>query len=241
MREAMFHYMLTPLDQHFDLGFGSVADSFKEAADSLQHVPPEHRALNEHLPVSFLYRHAIELYLKSAIIIFHKKFKLPYGEAPCTREPHVLVGASWKPMYRVHSLGDLYPYFRRLFLDHMPYLENHTRTDWVFAPELDRWISEIERQDSTSTFFRYPVTKHGDRDKDKSVMKADSHLNIMSRMGPGQPYQKVFLVLDEQDEVSQAYYYDDERAKGIIETLAQACDELYACHAALRAELTGGW
>ena len=237
----MFHYMLTPLHQHFDLGFGSVADSFKHAADSVPHAPQEHRGLNEHLPISFLYRHAIELYLKSAIIIFHKKFKVPYGAEPHTGEPHVPVGAKWKPMYQIHSLNDLYPYFRSLFVDHAAYLEQNTNTNWAFPSELDNWISDIEGHDSTSTFFRYPVTKHRDKDKDKSVIKADSHLKIMSRMGPGQKPQKAFFVLNEQDEVTQAFYHDDERAKATIDTLRSACEQLYGCHAALRGELTGGW
>lgn len=237
----MFHYMLTPLDQHFDLGFGAVADSFRDAAESIQHAPQEHRGLNEHLPVSFLYRHAIELYLKSAIIIFHKKFRLPYGDVPCTAEPHVLIGGRWKPMYQVHSLNELYPYFRRLFVDHASYLERNTKTDWSFSPELDRWIADVEGQDSTSTFFRYPVTKHRDKDKEKSVIKPDSHLNIMSRMGPGQKPQKAFFVLNEHDEVTQAFYHDDKGAKTTIDTLQRTCEQLYGCHAALRGELTGGW
>lgn len=58
------HYLCTPLDQHFDNGFGAVADSFKEAADSLVQSTAEAQFLNSHLPISFLYRHAIELYLK---------------------------------------------------------------------------------------------------------------------------------------------------------------------------------
>ncbi|RXU06233.1 hypothetical protein B1F69_00065, partial [Pseudomonas syringae] len=71
-------YMMLPLDRHFDSGFGAVADSFRDAADALEDTP----TLNTHLPVSFLYRHAIELFLKSAIIILHRKLNIPYGAIP---------------------------------------------------------------------------------------------------------------------------------------------------------------
>lgn len=233
--------MLTPLHEHFDLGFGSVANSFKHAADSIPHAPPENRGLNEHLPISFLYRHAIELYIKSAIIIFHKKLKLPYGEEPHTGEPYVLVGVKWKPMYQIHSLNDLYPYFRRLFVDYEDFLKQNTNTNWEFSPKLDSWIFEIEEYDSTSTFFRYPITKHRDKDKEKSVIKPDSHLNIISRMGLGGKPQKAFFVLNEHDEVTQAFYHDDERPNSMIDILRNVCNQLHGCHAALRGELTGGW
>lgn len=145
-----------------------------------------------------------------------------------------MIGGRWKPMYQVHSLNELYPYFRRLFVDHASYLERNTKTDWSFSPELDRWIADVEGQDSTSTFFRYPVTKHRDKDKEKSVIKPDSHLNIMSRMGPGQKPQKAFFVLNEHDEVTQAFYHDDKGAKTTIDTLQRTCEQLYGCHAALR-------
>ena len=89
-------YMLLPLDQHYDSGFGAVADSFKDAADSLND-PTKPSAFSSHLPVSFLCRHAIELYLKSAIITLHRKFSIPYGEPPSSNKPSVMVGQRRKP------------------------------------------------------------------------------------------------------------------------------------------------
>jgi len=34
--EGAMHYLLTPLDKHYDRGFGAVANSFMEAADDLR-------------------------------------------------------------------------------------------------------------------------------------------------------------------------------------------------------------
>lgn len=237
----MFHYMLTPLEQHFDLGFGSVADSFKGASDAVLSAPQESRDMNDHLPASFLYRHSIELYFKSGIIIFHKKFKIPYGTVPYDGEPQVRIAQKWKPMYQVHALSELYPHWRQLFSDHAEYLKENTRTDWTFPPEFEAWISEIEAWDSTSTFFRYPVTKQREKDKDKSVIKSDHYLNIMSRMGPGEKPVKAFFVMNEKDEVTKAFYHEDQRVRATIETLKQASELLYGCHAAMRGELTDGW
>ena len=237
----MFHYLLTPLDQHFDLGFGAVADSFKEAADTVLAAPSDRRGLNEHLPGSFLYRHAIELYLKSGIIIFHRRLELPYGEEPAESEPRVKVGSEWKLMYRVHSLVELYQYYRTLFSDHAEYLRSCTKTNWSFPPGLDGWVEEIESRDSTSTFFRYPVTKHRERDPEKSLMKEDDYQNIIAKMGPGRRYVRAYVVTNPDGEIIRAFQHDDEVAQLTLRTLSQASQVFHDCHAAMRAEFTGGW
>lgn len=57
----MFEYLLMPLDTHFDYGFGMRAEAYKDAADKLAE---ECLGMHSHLPIRFLLRHAIELYLK---------------------------------------------------------------------------------------------------------------------------------------------------------------------------------
>lgn len=229
------------LDQQFDLGFGLVADSFKHAGDAVMSPQSESPNLNPHLPASFLYRHAIELFLKSGIIIFHRKFQLPYGKEPFDAEPRVLVRGKWKAMYTVHGLQDLYSYFRDLVASRAAYLSEHTRTDWRFPPELDKWIAEIEATDSTSTFFRYPVTKHRNEDSNKSINKESNFESILAGIGEGAKPLKAFLLLNHNDEVVKAFHYDPELAKSMTTTLRSAVDQLYGCHAAMRFELTGGW
>lgn len=235
------NYLLMPLDQQFDLGFGSVANSFKYAGDAVMSPQSDSPSLNPHLPASFLYRHAIELFLKSGIVIFHRKFQLPFGDEPFDGEPKVLVKKKWKLMRTVHGLQDLYDYFRSLVSSQAAYLSMHTSTDWSFPSKLDAYISDIEATDSTSTFFRYPFTKHRDQDNNKSIHKEGNFDSIVAGIGEGSKPLKAFLVMDENDDVVNAYHYDDELAKAMTATLKSAADLLYGYHAAMRWELTGGW
>jgi hypothetical protein len=46
--------MMLPLDRHFDSGFGAVADSFKDAADTLDSARENAPTLNDHLPISYV-------------------------------------------------------------------------------------------------------------------------------------------------------------------------------------------
>lgn len=233
-------YLFKPLDQHFDNGFGAVADSFKEAADSLTQSTEVAPFLNSHLPVSFLYRHAIELYLKSAILIFHKKFKIPYGTVLHDGEPHVLVDQKWKALYNEHRVQILYFYVRSLFADQSEYLNTKTRTDWSFPSELDNWISKIEMTDSSSTFFRYPATKDKTKDKEKSVIREDDFESMISKIKVGTKPLKAFLVLDEDDQITQAFSHDDTQSQEIMVTLKEVANILDGYHAALVGELTRG-
>lgn len=235
------NYLLTPIHQHFDLGFGSVANSYKHAADSILSSKSKSPSLNAHLPASFLYRHSIELFLKSGIIIFHRKFQIPFDQEPSDSEPKVVVGSKWRPMYSVHGVQDLYFYFRSLVSRHAEYLAEHTRTNWEFPPELDHWISEIEATDSTSTFFRYPVTKHKAQDANKSVHHESNVDRMLSQLEKGAKPVKAFFVLGEGDEIVKTFTFNDELAKAMTIVLKDTANLFYGCHAAMRGELTDGW
>ncbi|MYM88438.1 hypothetical protein GTP91_14810 [Rugamonas sp. FT82W] len=232
-------YMMLPLNEHFDLGFGAVADSFMDAANALKEDGPT-PFLNAHLPVSFLYRHAIELFLKSAITIFHRKLNLPYGEPPGSDEPQVPVHGKWKPMYTVHAVKPLHAYMRELFVHHADYLKAHTNTDWSFPKELASWIDNIDATDSSSTFFRYPVTKHGNKDKEKSAIQKNDNADILSTIADRLQPLKMFMVTDSNDQILSTYTFENAQSQAMIETLSQAAELLSNCHAALVGELTGG-
>lgn len=232
-------YMMLPLDQHFDRGFGAVADAFTDSADSLSDRPVP--SMNAHLPVSFLYRHAIELYFKSAILIFHRKFQLPFGETPHDGEPQVPVQGKWKPMYNVHQLKPLYDYFCTLFADQSAYLAKNTNTDWSFPEQFGRWIEAIEATDSSSTFFRYPITKHAAKDKEKSVFREVEYEQMINAIGERKKPLKAFVIVDQNDEVVQSFSRDDGFAEEALTALRGVAKILHDYHAALVGELTGGW
>jgi hypothetical protein len=234
------HYLLTPLQTHFDMGFGGVANSFKHAADLVADPDSDSSNMNSHLPASFLYRHAIELFLKSGIIIFHRKFKLPWGTSD-DAEPKVPVAGKWKPMYSIHMLAPLHARLSTLMHEHAQFLRKETSTNWEFPAELPNWIADIDATDSSSTFFRYPVTKHADKDETKSTMKAEDYRSIIARMGPEAPPQKMFVIFDEDDNVVDSYRMDRTQSLAMLQVLRQAAECMYNCHAAMRGELTGGW
>lgn len=143
-------------------------------------------------------------------------------------------------MHNVHGLQPLYQHFCSLIRDHADYLASNTNTDWSFPTELGQWISEIEATDSSSTFFRYPVTKDKEKDKQKSVIREDDYDALLSRMGQHQKPTKTLLMLDQHDNVIETFSHDDTQAKEIIHTLKQVAEILSNCHAALVGELTGG-
>jgi hypothetical protein len=187
-----------------------------------------------------LYRHAIELYLKSAIIIFHRKFKLPYGPMSHDSEPQVLVETKWKPLFRVHALQLLYRYFRKLFDDHAEYLATRTGTDWTFPNELTVWIDAIEVTDPTGTFFRYPITGNRDKDASKSDMQPDAYEQMVASLETRTEPLKAFVVLDENDQVVESFSYSRDAATANLAALKEATGFLYCTHAAMVGELTGG-
>ena len=233
-------YLLSPLESHYDSGFGAVANSFKYAADSLAPAGIAQLSLNGHLPASFLYRHAIELYLKSGILIFHKKFNIPWGKESPNEEPGLVVNGKWHAMFNVHRLTPLHARLIEIVQLQANYLSAQTRTNWSFPQELQDWVATIDSADSSSTFFRYPVTKHKDRDKEKSSVKEEPIKSILGSIGAGEAAQKVHVVLDAEGHVVESYRLDNAAGMALLEVLRKVADCMYGCHAALRGELTGG-
>ncbi|MEZ0193746.1 hypothetical protein AB9U01_06720 [Pseudomonas qingdaonensis] len=232
-------YLLMPLDQHYDSGFGAVADSFKDAADSLNE-PDRSLHFNSNLPVSFLYRHAIELYLKSAIITLHRKFAIPYGDGPASGEPSVMLGKKRKPLYNVHGLGPLYAELRALLNQEAEALAKVPRTDWVLPPELDGWIAAIEATDSSSTYFRYPVTKDADLDVKKSTMQREDASKVIERMQNGGPPVKSLMMVNDDYEVVDSFTHDDSNAKEMLTILRETSELFHGLHAMMSYTLAAG-
>ncbi|EHW8954897.1 hypothetical protein K3L19_004437, partial [Salmonella enterica] len=54
-------YLMMPLHMHIDYGFGATAEQFKKSADILS---ASESVKDLGMPVNYLRRHAIELYLK---------------------------------------------------------------------------------------------------------------------------------------------------------------------------------
>lgn len=237
-------YLLTPLYTHIDFEFGRTDDVFRAAADKLEEEDSYRRGIgHEQLPINYLRRHALELYLKSAIVIIHGRLGLPYGEMRATGEPFAFVRDKWRPIQGVHSVRDLWNYLARLFQDEKVFFDSVSRVDWSFPSELDGWIEEIERLDPRSTFFRYPNPRTPSDDRPKAAMASGSPLEIAKRVKQSSdqgPKQFIVLMDNDDGEVVKSYYYAGEPLAHFARTPKAAVEMFHGLHAATRAEVCGG-
>ncbi len=233
------NYLMTPLHTHADLGFGATADSYKDAADDLELNGAERAHFNGHLPINFLRRHAIELYLKSGII-FHRVLKLPFGEKPWDSDPMIRDnGTTWRPLYKTHSIKTLNNYFSRLFIEQQDFLVANTCTNWSFPPELVDQINTIEVFDPDGTHARYPVTKDAAIDQVKSSMTEKSCDELLAMMKEEKKPVKAFLMVNDNDDIVQSFSLNRDPMPELTAALKAVAEMLHDCHAAMRGELTG--
>ncbi len=233
--------MFMPSDKQIDQGFGVTGDAFKDAADKLAQENLKTGFVDSHLPISFLYRHSVELYLKSIIIVLHRSLNLTYGSKPADSEPFVLIKNKWTPMYRVHSVGDLFAYFKALVVNNQKVIAKKAKTDWSAIPlELEEAIAVINKADTGSTYFRYPITHDSDADKQKSSWKDASSTDIFRKIKSDEKPVKAFLMLNANDEIVNSYQHDQAPIQQLQGALKTAAELLSGAHAGLRVELAGG-
>ena len=165
------NYLFMPLSQHFDDGFGATGEAFEQSAKLLSSNSDD-VTYRFQIPLCFLYRHAIELYLKSAIVVLHRDLSIPYGKNSHAGPAFVLANKKWKPIYQVHSVAQLWEHVSYLIRSSKSELERRCKTDWQATPkDWAGWIEEIERIDGRSTFFRYPDFQRPGVDQEKSIWK----------------------------------------------------------------------
>ncbi|MFJ9992598.1 hypothetical protein ACIQSO_17860 [Pseudomonas putida] len=220
--------MMLPLYLQYDSGFGAIANSFKLSADSLGENPYA-GGLQSHLPISFLYRHSIELYLKSCIVIFHRRFDIAYqytdgGQAA------ILVGNKPRPLKDIHALMPLYTHLKSLIDMNIEFLTTLKGTDWTLTPELENRVRLIDGTDSSSTFFRYPITKDKTKDKQKSTVQPKDWKSIVENMQPPLKPIKAFLVVDDDYNVIEAFNHNDEKVKSLTNTLRKTAQDFTEFH-----------
>lgn len=237
----MFDYIFKPFHKHIDDGFGVTADAFRNAADRLVAAEKSATFLNKDLPICFLYRHAIELYLKSLIVVVHRSLRIQFGDDSPDSEPKLMVGDKWRALNRIHGLRPLFGYLTALLEENKEALEKAGRTDWSTLPtDLSAWIGLIEDTDPSSTLFRYPTTRDPDADRLKSSSKEASVGEIFAQMGPDGKYVRAYIASDENDEVVESYQLDDAPLDSVRDALTGATDMLSGIHAGMRVELAGG-
>lgn len=231
-------YLFAPLDRHYDKGFGAVADSFHDAASALKEQ--YNRAmLNGHLPICYLFRHSIELFLKGAIIIVHQGLNIPYGTEPCTSEPKLPVNGKLMSIYATHDINLLYQYLSGLLIENKADLCMVTNTNWQFSDDLDSKIERLKEIDSSSTYFRYPIEKSSPFEREKSAFKRTSIEAVMALAKKNEEPMKSMNVMALAGQDTQIFVHDDSFTDEAMNLLADVAEEVSNFHFALMNELGG--
>lgn len=235
-------YMLMPLHTHIDFGFGATGEAFKDAADQLEESLKGEGVgiFNEYLPINYLRRHAIELFLKSGIVIIHRRFAIPYGSDPTEQEPGAFVNGKWQPFIRLHSVSSLWSYLKTLFVDQKAALDAIEHIEWLVPAEVDSWIDTIERLDPRSTFFRYPNPEKA-KDELKSAMARTSAEELLKKHKENPEKKQRIVVLEDMDrQVTDIYYYDGRSLDELTKVLKECSQHFFSMHAALRMGICKG-
>lgn len=234
------YYMFAPFDRHYDGGFGATAEAFDHAAETLSLSEKEKHASNAHLPLQFLYRHAIELYLKSIIIILTKRLAQHHNTQWTPLEIQTTKGL--RPLFRAHNIGDLYRHFELTLNTNWQILKPMCRTDWSDIPAgLSGWIHTIERHDPAGTFHRYPTDRPSEIEKEKPSFRSVSPEDINNYMTGENPKGVGFVFLNENREIVEAFMSQEKPLKELSDALTKASDILSGAHIGMRMEFAGGW
>lgn len=230
------YYQFAPLSQHFDGGLGATGDAFKEAGDKLSRRRRKGALYNPHLPQNFLYRHAIELYLKSVVVILHRVLDL--GK----EGPKITVGGKASSIYRVHQISSLYAHLKSVLNQN----EQRIKAISGFGPkslslELDGWIRTIADADDSSTYFRYPSTDNQQKNHEKSSFKSISPIELAISTQAAQPKQFSLAFVDEDGAIKKGFQLDQDPIAQVGQALKRAVSEFSGIHFGVRMEFSQGW
>lgn len=225
---------ITPPHKHFDGGLGMSASNFKSASEALK---SSYDKQSGDLPICFLQRHSIELYLKSLIYILHKKFDVSFGEGFSLEKPAILTNGKWKPLSNVHNLFDLFNYFLSIFDSEQ--VSMPSSTDWSIEPKVKKNINLISGYDPNSTYFRYPKALDAKRDAIKSGIKPmDLESAIKQMNSPDGAPVKCAVMLDADDNIVETYDLVAESLLDVKKALDETIEFMHRMHSAFLGELT---
>jgi hypothetical protein len=246
------YYFLTGIEIHPDMGFGITGDAYYASAEHLRnnHFENYDATQQAEMPQNFLYRHSIELYLKSLIVIFHKKLKIDYGSVPCdSDEPEIYTNGKWRKLYSCHFIDELYTYWlNSLLLKNLEKLKAQaTDGDWQEEKKISELIPSICKYDRDSSYFRYPLTKNSSLDFQKNTVQkyksnnvddlAKEIKNSKRKAGKG---TVTMLIVDDEDNIINAFGYNDNILSEIRDALFEVAFYFHCMHIMTRVTLCDG-
>lgn len=229
------NYLITPPNTHYDGGLGITAYNFSSAADILKN---HNNSMDGILPLCYLQRHAIELFLKSLIVILHKKFQVPYGAGFSSEKPAIQIQEKWVLLSKTHNIFDLYQHFTSIYTDLMVKLP--ATTCWELPKDIESKIKLISGSDPKSTYFRYPESTNSVQDSKKSGIQKESLESMLSKTKHSYTPFKCVLMLDQNDDVIESYNIKSSPLPNILKALEELNEFFNGVHAAFRFELTNG-
>jgi hypothetical protein len=236
----MIHYMFMPLDQHFDSGFGAIGNVFRDAAEKLQKNEDLGPLFNARLPVCYLYRHAIELFLKSGVVIIHRKCETAEQAEQGTMPLVPMGNHKSKRVDRIHSVDALYIHLRALFRTHDIRLKNIDDSPLRWPDGADEAVKLIEKFDSCSDYFRYPASRSAEADLLKSSMKQADLDQLQEKLRTDPSSVHSFVLVDDDGNPVEAFEHENRAIEVLEQNLTCGANFLCELHAAMRALLTDG-
>jgi hypothetical protein len=132
----------------------------------------------------------------------------------------------------------LYSAFIDLLTLHRAELEARARTAWLPPPpELNDAIAMIDAMDNRGVFFRYPTENNSTKSNNKPMTIEE----VESWQTEERGLLKALFVVDQNDQVVEAFRYAPNLLEQELATLTTACYWLNCFHVGLRQELAAGW
>lgn len=245
-------YLMTGIELHPDKGFGITADSYYKSAEHLMKNRFEYYNVTQQaeMPQNFLFRHAIELYLKSLIIIFHRKLKLNYGTVLFdSEEPEIFTDGHWRKLYTCHYIDKLYEYWlNNLLLPNIKVLnEIAPEGDWQETKKITNMFPVISKYDQDSSYFRYPITKNSSLDSKKYTMQKFKATNVKQFVKEIQDQKSntkkgsfTMLLVDDSDNIVEAFKQTENVLADVRDALKEVAFYFNCIHIMTRVTLCRG-
>lgn len=144
-------------------------------------------------------------------------------------------------MKTTHNIKDLYIYLDFLIKSNKDYLSKNTTTIWEFNDEFEKWIDKINGYDGKSDYFRYPISKDKNKDKNKNFFKENTMQGIQKEIEHGK--KTITLIVEDSNGNAKKIYskYMPDKIVDLSKILQKTSDELSGFHMAVRIELFNGF